>query len=155
MASRCASCDLTTSAATLRAQAALLDAAGRLEDAGVARAEARRLEAAPCSWWWRSRGERDNPQTGQVEEHVAEGCGKALLPAFLNDFGHSTLIAAKGCQTATAEAARAALGAELVAGAAGRLEAGVNRHGAQVEAAAVTVARVLEGATARLALPER
>lgn len=147
---RCATCDLTIAASGLRAQAATLDALDRPEDGAQARAEADRLDSLGCSWWWRRKVESldPNPDTGQHEERVVEGCGKLALPSFLSDFGWSTRMAAQSVQTATGQAARAAEGAERVAVAVDRLEAGIAAHGRRVEIAASTVGGLLLSATA-------
>ena len=126
-------------------QAEILDALERPDGAAKARAEADRLDSLGCSWWWRRKMEsvEPDPTTGQHTEKIIEECGKLSLPAFLTDFGWSARMSAASVQTATSEAARAADGAERVATVVTLLEDGINRHGARVEAAAVTVARVL------------
>lgn len=146
MPNRCASCDLTIATAGLRAQAAILDGLDRPEDAATARAEADRLDGLGCSWWWRRKTEsvEPNPETGQHEEKVVEGCGKLALPAFLTDFGWSSRMAAQSVQTATSEAARAADGAERAAVAVACLSVSVDRH-SELTAAALGAGKLLGG----------
>lgn len=158
---RCAACELTTAAMHLRGQADTLDALERPEAAARLRSQADTLDAAPCGWWWRRKAVKVDghgvplvdPATGENQTEVIEGCGKATLPIYLNDFGWNVEVSAKSVQTATSEALRVRQVAEAVGGELVRLRGEVERHGDRLESATLALGvaggRVLIGGTGR------
>lgn len=144
---RCPGCDLTLTALHLRGQADTLSALEQPEKAAALRSQADTLDAAPCGWWWRRKAVKVDgqgvplidPATGENQTEVIQGCGKTMLPIYLNDFGFNVEVAAKSVQTATSEALLVRQVAAAVAGELVRLRGEVERHGDRMEAAALAI----------------